>query len=145
MTERVHVAAPARGRKKKFDDPTADHTPDQPHPALKSVQRISKEQMESVHNQLAEDFQYFRNELVECLAEEFPYDRDLQYVDRYYPNAKGGPLYIDSPQTKYEEEACQKKAHSMLGAGLRYCFILPGEYLEDVLKRFERVLDDVHV
>ncbi len=47
----------------------------------------------------------------------------LRTVDKYYPQAKGGPLYIDEPLTKEEEKLCEIKRPKMLQEKLRYIVI----------------------
>lgn len=127
----------ARAAERAFDDPRTEK--DTSHPRV-TPQGDIKTGLVLVQDQLANDFMCYRNEQVQVLKEQFPYDREMHYVDRFYPHAKGGPLYLDSPQMKHEEKRCEKKAHVMLEAGLRYAFVLPTDYLEDVL---ERIADGV--
>ena len=153
MSEMVAIIDPGKKRKRKeFDDTSVDLPK---HPMVKKQEaqmRLKKSDVEhpltaagrflTVEDNLADDCVYYRNEKVACLEAQFPYDKDMIYVDRYYPHAKCGPLYIDSPATRAEQSKCEQKAHVMLDAGLKYAFILPGEFLEDVIKRMGHVLAD---
>lgn len=165
MTQ-VAIVSPSKKRK-DFNDPMNDTDPEKPNkrarkqdakvkaaedarkppadPATGMAPRNSDgtAKLYAVPDQVADDIVYYRNEHVKALAEAFPADKDMMYVDRFYPNAKGGPLYIDSPATRLEEKNCLEKAHVMLKAKLRYAFVLPGDFLEDVLKRMEDGLADV--
>lgn len=136
------VGSKSKKDNKKFDDPTLHRTEDKENPGVIHMNAQRKRDLQSVANQLADDFIYYRNERIDCLLEAFPYDGDMTYVDRFYPHAPKGAIYIDSPQTRQEQTKCEKKAHVMLKAGLKYCFIIPGEFLEDVLKRVQNVVDD---
>lgn len=48
---------------------------------------------------------------------------ELLTVDKYFPYAEGGALYIDEPMFEYEERDCEKKAQAMKVLGLRYLII----------------------
>jgi hypothetical protein len=146
----VAIVGPSKKRK-DFNDPMNDQESEKPNKrsqkqeARKSAQEAELQgpsatpggppRLYAIADQVADDVLYYRNEYVKALETAFPYDKDMMYIDRYYPGAQGGPLYIDSPATRAEEEKCMKKAHVMLEANIRYAFILPGEFLEDVLKR----------
>lgn len=42
----------------------------------------------------------------------FPVDIDSRFVDKYFPNAKGGPLYVDEPTTEVKMvKAYEKQKH----------------------------------
>lgn len=127
MLEVITPKKHAKAKKKAFDDPSP--TPDKPHP------RVTRPGLTLVQDQVANDFMCYRNEPVEEMKTAFPYDREMHYCDRFYPHAPGGPMYIDSPQMKHEEDRCVKKAHAMLEAGLRYAYVLPMDYLDNVLER----------
>jgi hypothetical protein len=143
--ETVHAIQPSKrkgGRKKKvFDDPMNDRSPDKPHP---STRRAPKTDHLSLACQIADDVVYYRTEWVKALAEAFPFDKAMQYCDRMYPNAKGGKLYIDAPQNKEAQIECDQKAEVLKKAKIRYCYALPGEFLSDVVKRSGDVLDHIH-
>lgn len=47
----------------------------------------------------------------------------LVTVDKYYPWAEGGALFVDEPVTAEEEKMCEKKAPFLKKEGLRYLVI----------------------
>jgi len=55
----------------------------------------------------------------------FPENEKLWRVDRYYPNAVGGPLFVDEPRFEYEIQNCKLKSGVMKEMGHRYIICLP--------------------
>lgn len=53
----------------------------------------------------------------------FPVEPLLRTVDKYYPGAKGGPLYADEPVTEEDEKDCVRKAKALKSEGLRYIWV----------------------
>ena len=49
------------------------------------------------------------------------------YVRWFFPNAEGGPVYVDYPKGKQEIEICQKKAEIMKELGCSYKIFRPEE------------------
>ena len=47
----------------------------------------------------------------------------LRTVDKFYPWADGGPLYVDEPVTAQDEKECALKAVALKSEGLRYLVI----------------------
>ena len=65
--------------------------------------------------------------------EAFPYKPDCRYVSRYYPNAKGGPLAIDTPNTPEELELSKLKVPHLEKAGVQFYIIDKKKTLEEML------------
>jgi hypothetical protein len=135
----VVVVNPNKKQKKDkaFETATFD---DKPNPLAERAE--VRRRYPQTEDELAGDLMCYRNEKAQPLVEAFPFERDLQYISKFYPYAKGGPLYIDCPMTKLEEQRSLKKVSPMLKAGKRFYYVNPGESSGDVLKRFDE-LDNV--
>ena len=82
---------------------------------------------------VAQDDHYIRNTRIPNSLKWFPVDPLLRTVDKYFPYAVGGPLYIDEPKSNAEIEQCLKKAEALKAEGARYAYIGPDMELDDVL------------
>ena len=49
------------------------------------------------------------------------------YVKWFFPNAEGGPVYVDYPRSKHDMEICQQKAKIMSELKLSYKLFRPEE------------------
>lgn len=87
--------------------------------------------------QVAKDTDYVRNTRWQNAMVHFPVDPLMRTVEKYFKHAKGGPLFVDTPQTLKEVEDCKVKAMAMAKEGLRYCYIAPEMELEDVTAQLE--------
>lgn len=47
----------------------------------------------------------------------------MRTVDKHYPYAVGGPLFVDEPVTKEEVALCEIKRKAMVSEGLRYLVV----------------------
>lgn len=74
---------------------------------------------------LAEDTLCYLNHYYKGGREKFPNDHQLQFVHKYYPYAKGGPLLIDEPAHKESLEIYTKKQEFMKELGHRYLLVKP--------------------
>lgn len=73
---------------------------------------------------------YYRNKKFKNAEKHFPHDPLMRTVDKYFPFAEGGELYIDEPETDEEIQALSKKASAIKSEGLRYIIIKRGEDYE---------------
>ena len=76
----------------------------------------------SVADQIAEHKMHYRNHYYPG-NEMFMDTPELRFVDRYYPYAKDGPLYVDEPRDIQGESLCETKRKHMKQKGLRYIVI----------------------
>lgn len=60
-----------------------------------------------------------------------PKDADFRYVNKMYPNAKGGPLYVDEPITERDMLRSYARQKIIKKLGLRYIVIEKDSTLED--------------
>lgn len=87
--------------------------------------------------QIAESEVYCGNWKFKNADKHFPYNPLLRTVDRYFPYAKGGPLFLDLVQTKNEEQGCKLKAAAMKYEGQRYVYITAEMTLQDAIDQLE--------
>jgi len=74
---------------------------------------------------LAQDKYFQRNHIWSKTA--FPFNEKMQYVDKFFPYAEGGPLFVDEPQrTVTDLSIYEAKAEAMKALGHRYICIKPG-------------------
>lgn len=73
--------------------------------------------------EVAESVVYVRNSRWPGAAEDFPHEPALRTCDKYFREAKGGPLYIDEPVTRADVAACRRKATALAARGFRYVYI----------------------
>lgn len=61
----------------------------------------------------------------------------MRYADLYYPQAKGGPLYLDTPVSRAEIAVCEKKLQAYRARGVRYTYIAANEDATDAAMRLD--------
>ena len=86
---------------------------------------------------VAQDVVYVRNTRFPNGYLHFPVEPLMRTVDKFFPQAVDGPLYIDEPVSKREIADCKRKAAAMKLEKLRYAYIAPEMTLEDILKQLE--------
>ena len=62
----------------------------------------------------------------------FPNEPIMRTVDRYYPMAEGGPIFIDEPMYDDDLPVCEKKAKFLREKGIRYIYLTKTTTLHDV-------------
>lgn len=80
---------------------------------------------------------YSRNEPIPGAMDVFPMDWRMRYSDLYYPHAKGGGIYIDTPSAPYEVIMCEIKHKTYSARGIRYTYVKSEESQADVLARLD--------
>lgn len=91
-----------------------------------------KKYLKSRTDILAKDFQYTKSFPVIDLKILWPEKPWLWNVDKYYPYADGGALFIDEPGSFHEFEAMLPKREFLKGRGIRYVLLTPnGTPFED--------------
>lgn len=84
---------------------------------------------------VADSDMYSRNEPMPNAMELFPMDWRMRYSDLYYPYAKGGPIFIDTPSAPYEIEMCEIKYRTYSAHGVRYTYVKAEEGIAEVKAR----------
>lgn len=82
-----------------------------------------KKELVTLPEILAQHKFYYRDWLWDQDRKSFPFDPELRHVELYFPYAEGGPLLIDQPTNKQEQEECNKKKDKVLDKGFRYLAI----------------------
>jgi hypothetical protein len=89
---------------------------------------------------------HFRNWYFPHSVDAFPFHPNMRCVDRYYPNAKIGPVCFDEPVTEQDIKECQEKARVLKNLGIKYAYVthLMGEI--DIASQLgvTHVVDDVN-
>ena len=69
---------------------------------------------------------FYKNHIWQGAREAFPFHPALRMVDRYFPYAEGGPLYIDEPSRVDDLKQYEPKIDAMKKLGHRYLLLKPG-------------------
>lgn len=97
--------------------------------------RFREVQFMSLAEKIANDQLYYRNYYYPGGRESFPEQKALQYVDKFFPYAEGGPLFIDEVSRTDDMEKVTLKEQRMQTLGHRYVAILPGMTELDIRER----------
>lgn len=65
----------------------------------------------------------------------FPFQPKLWNVDRYFPYAEGGPLFVDEPNRLADIESLKLKQEAMKKLGHRYLLCTEGLKFEEALEQ----------
>ena len=94
--------------------------------------------------EIVQTHMYYRNQTAPPLKEHFKEYPRLWFVDRYYPHAKGGEIYVDIINRYWDEkilavqiEKHKERAKIMKAAGLRYLYVTPDMTLTDAKRQLE--------
>lgn len=86
----------------------------------------ARKEFRSLAEKIAGDSLFYRNYYYPGGREFFANDQGLLTVEKYFPYAEGGPLYVDEPMMPYQEEECAKKTVAFKTLKLRYLVIKRG-------------------
>lgn len=113
-------------RRKKMEETEEVKIPEIGEKKEDWVKRVqARRHLRSLAERVAGDQLFYRNYYYPGSKQEFSQDH-MRTVDRYFPYAEGGPLYVDEPMMPHEEEDCEKKRAAMKRLGLRYLVIKRG-------------------
>ncbi len=93
------------------------------------------QEYKSLAERVAEDNLYYRNYYYPGGKQAFPFHQRLHMVDKYFPYAKGGPLFIDELTRVDDESIFKEKELTMKTLGHRYIAIKPGMTELEVIER----------
>lgn len=91
-------------------------------------------QLDAVIDTIADSKFHILNFKWEGAEKDFPYEPQFRHVRFYYPNAKGGPLFVDMPQLPHEIELCKRKQVLLKFRGYRYLVFSRGMSVADALE-----------
>lgn len=74
--------------------------------------------------ELAQSEIHYKNARFNNASKHFPHDPLARTVDKFFPYAKDGALYIDEPTEKVDVSRCIVKAGAMIKENMRYAFIV---------------------
>lgn len=86
----------------------------------------------NIADQIAQCGWWYNGHCVEALKAHFKHPHEY-HVDRYYPNATGGPLYADFPTHKSDVETSMAKQEYMKSIGLRMVVVESDTKLDQAL------------
>jgi hypothetical protein len=101
---------------------------------------MTRRQYSKITDEVADSDHYVRNEPIPFGLDLFPNEWRMRYSDLFYPAAKGGGIYIDTPGAPWELVACAKKHEAYAAKGVRYTYVGPHEDAADVLMRLTNKL-----
>jgi hypothetical protein len=96
--------------------------------------RFREVQFSSLAEKIAGDKLYYKNYYYPGGRESFMETRG-QTVDKFFPYAEGGPLFVDEVSRLENPELFEKKTKMMEHLGHRYVAILPGMSELDIRER----------
>lgn len=99
-----------------------------------------RQKFTKIPDQLAQSDHWMRNEPIPHGLELFPPDSNLyhmRYSDLFYPYAKGGPLFIDTPGSLIEINYCEQKRLAYQKKEVRYTYILAQEDVTEAMLRLD--------
>src|SRR6185295_16506189 len=81
----------------------------------------SKKQFLYPVEKITEDHLFIRNVKYPGANEDFPCEQHalFRFVSKYYPNAKGGPIYVDEPRNTVEADRAWQRHDKMRERNLR--------------------------
>lgn len=131
--------SPFHTRTIKQDSLPNDKTDEQREDELRHKRLIERSEnlnkFVDLSNTLAESSFYHRNWKWIGADQHYPNHPLMRTVAKYFPHAKGGPLYIDEPVLKEDIDACYIKQKVMKKLGYRYVVREPDSTLEHMLQQ----------
>jgi hypothetical protein len=92
---------------------------------------------ETLTEKIARSRTCYQNKEPEVLREAFPDKPWLWVVDLYYPNAEGGPLFVDYPHSPYNVKESMQKAVVLKKHNIRFLFLQPDDTIETAYIQLE--------
>ena len=93
-----------------------------------------------ISDSVAQSDHWFRNEPIPFGLDLFPMQWYMRYSDLFYPLAKGGKLYIDTPMSPSDINYCKMKMAAYHKKGIRYVYIAQNDGPEEIMMRLEGVV-----
>lgn len=97
--------------------------------------RFREVEPRSMAEKIAKDKLYYRNYYYPGGKGAFPEFPVLQTVDKFFPYAEGGPLFVDEVSRTTDTKLIEKKTEVMRSLGHRYVAIMPGMSELDIRER----------
>jgi hypothetical protein len=84
---------------------------------------------------IAKSRMIIRNIAYPKAREIFPFDPVHQTIERFFPLADGGPLYVDTAEDDRDLAACEKKRVAMQENGSRYLVLTKNTDMVDAMNQ----------
>lgn len=122
-------------RKKKNQDTTeASETKNDSILHQRKIKKVDdRKKFKDLGDKLAQSTIYFRNRSWPNAKDYFDEMTDYCYVDKYYPYAEGGGLWVDEPRDEIEKKMDYEKHEVMRKLGLRHVVIEENSRLDELL------------
>jgi hypothetical protein len=91
----------------------------------------------TLSDEIAKSRMIIRNVAYKGAREAFPYEPQHQTVERFFPLAEGGPLYVDMAMDPEAEAACQRKLKVMRENKSRYLILRKDIDIFDAMKQLQ--------
>lgn len=95
------------------------------------------QEFQSRAEEIAKSTIYYRNYYY--TKEHFKHDESLRRVDKYFPHASGGPLYVDEPSGPSDFNRTKIKESLMKEIKFRYLIIEENDTLFDLLQKLGEI------
>ena len=96
---------------------------------------VRSKELRTVADKLAGDREIRKNKIIDAIRVQYPDKAYLWHIEKYYPYAEGGPLYIDEPVKEWELQECAEKVPLMKKLGLRYVVLKPHMTMFEALEQ----------
>lgn len=116
----------AKTIRRKYTPGTVTVRDDQATPTQIVEARLARQKLKSLSDTIAQDTLFYKNHYYPGGREVFADKKELQSVDKFYPYADGGPLFVDECSRDFELPIYLEKEKVMKKLGLRYLLIKPG-------------------
>lgn len=90
-------------------------------------------------DKIANDTFHYRNYMYDGGSSKFPNEKNMQYVDRFYPYASGGPLAIDEANPMDDVNTLMLKKTVLAESNIRYLCIAHGMTENEVMEQLVEV------
>lgn len=101
----------------------------------KHAAALRSRELNTVAEQIAEEKFHHINFMWPGGQKAFPFNSKMWTVSRYFPYAKGGPLFVDEPRRVDEVKELELKREAMKQLGNRYVVITEGMSYVDALEQ----------
>lgn len=124
-------------------DSKAARYPDKEDPENEArlIKFNEKKGFHTLAEKIAESTIYIRNYKFPMADQRIPpqVNPDFKFVDKFFPYAKGGPLYVDEPRDDKDTQLSFEKQRILIHLGMRHLVVEDSSTLIDVITQIERV------
>ena len=100
---------------------------------------LSPTKGKSIADTIAQNGFWYRNYMVPGFKDRWPHAPDFWSVDKFYPYASTGGLFVEEPTNEYYTRVAKLKQLAAKEMGLKLVVIENGAKLEDALMQLEEI------